>query len=157
MSQKSQAKSPASVSAPKQTLEPLDTREKPGGRPGIQWDEETIKEHDKDRGTRQVIDEPKTPFVKEDPQLKDVDLVAALTKRVEEREEQEEKEAAFSDKRKQHYNMGAGLKEAMELARKAMEEEEEDEDEEEPPAGSGSAGSSAKPGSAGSSAKPGQK
>lgn len=28
----------------------------------IQWDEETIAEHDKERGTRQKIDEPSTPF-----------------------------------------------------------------------------------------------
>ena len=29
----------------------------------ITWDEEAIAEHDKERGTRQKIDEPKTPFV----------------------------------------------------------------------------------------------
>ena len=29
---------------------------------GIRWDEEVIKEHDKDRGTRMKIDEPKTPY-----------------------------------------------------------------------------------------------
>lgn len=42
----------------------------PGTRPqrreshskGVRWDEEVIKEHDKERGTRQRIDEPKTPF-----------------------------------------------------------------------------------------------
>lgn len=28
----------------------------------ITWDEEVIAEHDKDRGTRQIIDEPPTPF-----------------------------------------------------------------------------------------------
>ena len=28
----------------------------------VQWDEETIAEHDKDRGTRQIIDEPPTPY-----------------------------------------------------------------------------------------------
>ena len=28
----------------------------------IRWDEETIAEHDKERGTRQKIDEPNTPF-----------------------------------------------------------------------------------------------
>ncbi|XP_049852633.1 protein phosphatase inhibitor 2-like [Schistocerca gregaria] len=28
----------------------------------ITWDEDTIREHDKDRGTRQKIDEPKTPY-----------------------------------------------------------------------------------------------
>jgi len=29
---------------------------------GIQWDEPTIAEHDKDRGTRMKIEEPDTPF-----------------------------------------------------------------------------------------------
>ena len=33
----------------------------------ITWDEETIAEHDKDRGTRQKIDEPDTPFATYDP------------------------------------------------------------------------------------------
>ena len=28
----------------------------------IKWDEETIAEHDKERGTRQKIDEPPTPY-----------------------------------------------------------------------------------------------
>ena len=32
----------------------------------VKWDEETISEHDKDRGTRQKIDEPDTPFVFEE-------------------------------------------------------------------------------------------
>jgi len=30
----------------------------------IRWDEDTIAEHDKDRGTRMKIDEPDTPFVR---------------------------------------------------------------------------------------------
>lgn len=30
----------------------------------VHWDEECIAEHDKDRGTRQKIDEPDTPFVR---------------------------------------------------------------------------------------------
>lgn len=29
---------------------------------GIHWDEPTLAEHDKDRGTRMKIDEPKTPY-----------------------------------------------------------------------------------------------
>ena len=28
----------------------------------VKFDEETIAEHDQDRGTRQKIDEPKTPY-----------------------------------------------------------------------------------------------
>lgn len=31
-------------------------------RRGIQWDEPTIAEHDKERGTRKRISEPKTPY-----------------------------------------------------------------------------------------------
>jgi len=33
----------------------------------VTWDEATIAEHDKDRGTRMVIDEPDTPFVRSPP------------------------------------------------------------------------------------------
>lgn len=33
----------------------------------VRWDEATIAEHDKDRGTRMVIDEPDTPFVRSPP------------------------------------------------------------------------------------------
>ena len=35
----------------------------------IRWDEETIREQDKERGTRQKIDEPDTPFVHGAPKL----------------------------------------------------------------------------------------
>ena len=37
---------------------------KRGSRPRLTWDEETIAEHDKDRGTRMKIDEPDTPYEK---------------------------------------------------------------------------------------------
>merc|ERR1740138_1232954 len=30
----------------------------------VTWDEDAIREHDKERGTRQKIDEPDTPFVR---------------------------------------------------------------------------------------------
>jgi len=33
----------------------------------VKFDEETIAEHDKERGTRMKIDEPKTPYVREEP------------------------------------------------------------------------------------------
>ena len=33
----------------------------------VRFDEATIAEHDKERGTRMKIDEPKTPYVREDP------------------------------------------------------------------------------------------
>jgi hypothetical protein len=36
--------------------------EDPNARRSIRWDEAVIAEHDRDRGTRQKIDEPKTPF-----------------------------------------------------------------------------------------------
>lgn len=36
-------------------------------RPHLTWDEETIAEHDKERGTRMKIDEPDTPFARYDP------------------------------------------------------------------------------------------
>lgn len=28
----------------------------------VSWDEQTISEHDKERGTRRIINEPKTPY-----------------------------------------------------------------------------------------------
>ncbi len=31
----------------------------------LQWDEECIKEHDKERGSRHKVDEPKTPYAEE--------------------------------------------------------------------------------------------
>ena len=40
----------------------------------VQWDEETIAEHDKERGTRQKIDEPPTPFHIDDDDYDDLDL-----------------------------------------------------------------------------------
>lgn len=30
----------------------------------VTWDEDAIAEHDRERGTRMVIDEPKTPYVR---------------------------------------------------------------------------------------------
>ena len=41
----------------------------------VKFDEEIIAEHDKDRGTRQKIDEPKTPYAneEEDEQMQDED------------------------------------------------------------------------------------
>jgi hypothetical protein len=37
----------------------------------VKFDEEVIAEHDKDRGTRQKIDEPKTPYEEEADILQD--------------------------------------------------------------------------------------
>ena len=40
----------------------------PDAKVHLTWDEETIAEHDKERGTRMKIDEPDTPFARYDPQ-----------------------------------------------------------------------------------------
>ena len=39
----------------------------------IQWDEETISAHDKERGTRQKIDEPPTPYHYDDMETDNID------------------------------------------------------------------------------------
>lgn len=39
----------------------------------IKFDEEVIAEHDKSRGTRQKIDEPKTPYANDDDDMIDTD------------------------------------------------------------------------------------
>lgn len=39
----------------------------------MKFDEEIIAEHDKDRGTRQKISEPKTPYANEDEAMVDED------------------------------------------------------------------------------------
>merc|ERR1719384_511121 len=58
------------VSCPKSSSRPLRqrTRKKVKGR--VHWDEKAIEEHNKERGTRQKIDEPDTPFVRS-PQASD--------------------------------------------------------------------------------------
>lgn len=38
----------------------------------VHWDEETIAEHDKERGTRMKIDEPPTPFARDAPRAEDL-------------------------------------------------------------------------------------
>lgn len=38
----------------------------------VYWDEETIAEHDKERGTRMKIDEPPTPFARDAPRAEDL-------------------------------------------------------------------------------------
>jgi len=95
----------------------------------ISWDEWTIAEHDKDRGTRQVIDEPKTPFVTSQ-NLKEAALAEALELKLneakDEQEKTEENKKAFEEKRKRHYNMGSRMKEAMRIAQKSIEEEDSD-------------------------------
>lgn len=99
-----------------------------GLRRGIVWDEETIAIHDQDRGTRMVIDEPKTPYhgPQPDPDGGDefesrlcLDLNAApppqkappsfhlddLKKGLDKAKAEEEKKAEFLRKRREHYQI----------------------------------------------------
>lgn len=43
------------------------------GHDHIKFDEEIIAEHDKSRGTRQKIDEPKTPYANDDGDMVDTE------------------------------------------------------------------------------------
>ena len=52
----------ASRESPKGILKKKPDKSKHGS--GIAWDEPTIAEHDKERGTRMKIDEPDTPFAR---------------------------------------------------------------------------------------------
>ncbi|CAD7925626.1 unnamed protein product [Amoebophrya sp. A25] len=101
----------------------------------VTWDEEAIAEHDKERGTRQKIDEPKTPYVGPSTPapapVAAMDLAAKLTALSEEQTAAEEKKADFEDKRKKHYNEGLKIKEVMAQAKKEMAQLEENDDEEE--------------------------
>ena len=75
-----------------------------------------IAEHDKERGTRQKIDEPKTPFAQDEPKELDLKVLEYKLGRIErgeessedsseeETEEQREKRRLFEAKRKAHYN-----------------------------------------------------
>lgn len=85
----------------------------------VKFDEAAIREHDKLRGTRQKIDEPKTPFPREgDTGGVQLDLKALNAQLAVEKEEgvlpsaaQRAKKLAFEEKRRKHYN-------EMELVRK---------------------------------------
>jgi len=61
----------------------------------IKWDEETIQEHDKERGTRMKIEEPKTPYAYMSDEEQEIP-----TEGIEEKLKKEE----FKQKRSQHYN-----------------------------------------------------
>jgi len=57
----------------------------------IKWDEETIQEHNKERGTRQKIEESKTPYSEIDPNLlEDVEMKDANSLSKEEEVEMQE-------------------------------------------------------------------
>eukprot|EP00938_MAST-03A_sp_MAST-3A-sp1_P007374 g7374.t1 len=107
----------------------------PRRRRRIVWDEEVIAEHDKERGTRQKIDEPDTPYeyaVEEEEEEKTApiefnELAAKLDTLKRQRDEgltdDDVKKKKFEDKRKNHYNMGARMR-AMKEQMKREEEEE---------------------------------
>lgn len=86
----------------------------------IKWDEQAISEHDKTRGTRMKIKEPKTPYnyynEDDDPDL--VDVSKAIPKLEEIKTKQD-----FQEKRKHHYNEYEIMKQFRE---KQMKEEEDD-------------------------------
>ena len=72
-------------------------------RKGIKWDVEGIQEHDKTRGTRMKITEPKTPYhyYNED---EDPELIEANVQKVMPKLEKLKKKQEFEQKRKNHYN-----------------------------------------------------
>lgn len=85
----------------------------------ISFDEKTIAEHDKLRGTRQIIDDPKTPFpggVKSHPE----NLIDQLNEKLQTETSLpaaaiHAKKTDFEEKRKKHYN-------EMEMVKKFQEE-----------------------------------
>ncbi|CAG9319007.1 unnamed protein product [Blepharisma stoltei] len=93
----------------------------------IKWDETVIREHDKERGTRNKIDEPKTPFhymdseQSEEAEEQNIDL-SDLASKLENHISKEE----FKIKRREHYNE---FKKMQEMRQKIHEEEEEEEKE----------------------------
>lgn len=91
-----------------------------GNKQHIKWDEEVIREHDKKRGTRMKIDEPKTPFHYLDegevsPQHEEEKQSEHFTDKVSEELGKIEKKQKFEAKRKAHYN-------EFEMARKLREQ-----------------------------------
>ncbi|KAJ8600649.1 hypothetical protein CTAYLR_006928 [Chrysophaeum taylorii] len=107
----------------------------------ISFDEKTIAEHDKERGTRMKIEEPETPFLYYNPatdSATDLEAVAAklnngseLPKAVQmaqEMDEETKKAQDFAEKRKGHYDEVARLKEWRKQHPTTNEEEEEDDD-----------------------------
>ena len=88
----------------------------------IKWDEETIREHDKERGTRMKIDEPKTPFEyahsssEEPEQVDPQDIEEAL--------EKHKKHQDFCTKRRQHYNEFQQMK-ALQQKLSAQQQQDE--------------------------------
>lgn len=102
----------------------------------IKWDEEAIAEHDKERGTRQKIDEPPTPFAYEsdgDSVDSDIwqynhpepDITENIFHGSQEVTKKEDEE--FKNKRASHYNE---FKVLLALSAKMEVEDDDDDDDE---------------------------
>lgn len=104
----------------------------------ITWDEDVIAEHDKERGQRQKIDEPDTPFLYYDPEGDEVsgkhpDLAAMLAEvsaKLEKSKDEEPRSRSsppasddFAAKRAAHYDEFARLQQWRETSK-----DEDDED-----------------------------
>ncbi|OMJ85042.1 hypothetical protein SteCoe_13695 [Stentor coeruleus] len=89
----------------------------------IKWDEEGISEHDKTRGTRMKITEPKTPYnyynEEEDLEVQGIDDALPKLEKI-------KKKQQFEAKRKNHYNEYEMMRKFREHHRKEEEDEEED-------------------------------
>ena len=102
----------------------------------IKWDEEVIAEHDKERGSRQKIDEPPTPFAYESdgdsvesdigqynhPEPDITENIFHISQEVTKKENEE-----FKNKRASHYNEFK-LLQALRAKMEVEEDEEEDEE-----------------------------
>jgi len=91
----------------------------------VKWDEEAIQEHDKQRGTRTKIEEPKTPFryasesesdFDESYGVSEVDLNQYLMQEIKKRE--------FKQKRKSHYDEYFRIKRMRDSSSLLIEEQE---------------------------------
>lgn len=90
------------------SLKPLNLRDKQRKKEHVHFDEATIAEHDKERGTRMAIDEPDTPFARsplvsesdDDSRVAHFNLDAASVTSG----RSEDEHAAFKARRKAHYN-----------------------------------------------------
>lgn len=118
----------------KTASETAEKRRKSVDKPHIQFDEKVIQEHDKERGTREIIDEPKTPYERGDASMEMDDKTLDFTKLNEKIKEMDitepmavkkAKEAEFEARRKEHYNEFTKVKEFLKTH---PLDEEEDED-----------------------------
>ena len=84
----------------------------------IQWDEQGIVEHDKTRGTRMKINEPKTPYnyydEEEDTDFNDIQQAVPKLEKIKKKQE-------FESKRKHHYN-------EYEMMKQFRESQDDDDD-----------------------------